>query len=160
MIITHSYPQDKLVNFIRESNAIEGYFHEPTQTEIDAHNYLLSVPELTVADVSNFVQLITRPPAQLRDKFGMDVTVGDHYPMRGGPEVRYYLRERLDEINAKLISPFNAHCKYETLHPYMDGNGRSGRAIWLWQMQRNNEKMHRHLSFLHTFYYQSLNGKR
>ena len=158
MLITHSYPQDKLIAFVRESNAIEGYHYDPKGIEIEAHNYLLSTPELTVADVSNFVMMIANAP--LRDRFGMDVRVGNHYPPRGGVEVRYHLDRLLQEINAKLVSPFEAHHRYETLHPFMDGNGRSGRAIWLWHMQRNNERMHRQLSFLHTWYYQSLDGRR
>jgi len=157
-MINHNYPQDKLFNFVRESNEIEGIKREPTQTEIDAHNYLLSIPELTVADVSNFVQLIAK--AQLRDRFGMDVIVGSHYPMRGGPEVRYNLDILLRDINAGRMSPFAAHCKYETLHPYMDGNGRSGRAIWLKHMHWNNERMHIELGFKHAWYYQSLDGQR
>ena len=40
-------------------------------------------------------------------------------------------------------------------HPFTDGNGRSGRALWLWQM--NN---HAPFGFLHTFYYQTLENSR
>jgi Fic family protein len=53
------------------------------------------------------------------------------------------------------LSPFAAHVRYEHLHPFTDGNGRSGRAIWAWQMlyQGRGEIP---LGFLHHFYYQSI----
>ena len=37
----------------------------------------------------------------------------------------------------------------------MDGNGRSGRALWLWQMV-NQHNYDMRLGFLHLWYYQSL----
>jgi Fic family protein len=39
----------------------------------------------------------------------------------------------------------------------MDGNGRSGRAIWLWQMLRQEGGAP--LGFLHHFYYQTLEAQ-
>ena len=50
-------------------------------------------------------------------------------------------------------SPFAVHVAYENLHPFMNGNGRSGRALWLWHMG-GIEKVP--LGFLRTWYYQSL----
>jgi len=41
----------------------------------------------------------------------------------------------------------------------MDGNGRTGRAIWAWQMQRLGRDPFA-LPFLHRFYYQTLEAIR
>lgn len=59
----------------------------------------------------------------------------------GGREIESRLAELLTGICNSVnghssISPWEAHLEYETLHPFTDGNGRSGRAIWAWQMRR------------------------
>ena len=40
----------------------------------------------------------------------------------------------------------------------MDGNGRSGRILWAWQMIEHNINPGLSLGFLHTFYYQALSA--
>jgi Fic family protein len=51
--------------------------------------------------------------------------------------------------------PWVMHVEFEKLHPFMDGNGRTGRAIWVWHMLRCGRKPFE-ISFLHRFYYQTL----
>ena len=81
----------------------------------------------------------------------MNVRVGSYRPPEGGPAIRQRLQELLNRVNERKISEFDAHVCYETLHPFTDGNGRSGRAIWLWQ-----NSGYAPLGFLHSFYYQTL----
>ena len=50
----------------------------------------------------------------------------------------------------------SGRCRYETLHPFMDGNGRSGRILWAWQMIEHNIAPGLSLGFLHAYYYQTL----
>ena len=90
----------------------------------------------------------------LRDREGLDVRVGKHFPPRGGPSVRAALIVLLNAVNeANSASPWDMHVRYEQLHPFTDGNGRSGRAIWYWMMWDWPSVQ---LGFLHAFYYQTL----
>lgn len=145
----------KLEDFVRESNRIEGILRDPTGDEIDAHAALINVINLRTPDVEGFVGIIA-PGHRLRDKHGLDVRVGNHIAPRGCPEIRTSLDTLLARVmeGADLYHPWQAHIDYETLHPFTDGNGRSGRAIWLWQMQTAP------FGFLHQFYYQTLSGVR
>ena len=144
-----------LDKFVRESNRSEGILRDPLPTELDATDAFISLPTIGFEDVIKFVSEI-QPGAVLRERYGLDVRVGNHYPPKGAPEIRLKLDELLTELGD--LSPYAAHVRYETLHPFTDGNGRSGRAIWLWQMLRLYSGAP--LGFLHTFYYQSLQGAR
>lgn len=146
--------------FARESNKIEGI---TSKRMLDLHEEALSeflpLYEITIPDLQKFVTKIAG--AELRDRRGMDVFVGDHRPPRGGPKILEDLDWRiLREANAGSLHPFEVHQRYETLHPFTDGNGRSGRALWAWQMLKENRWPGLRLGFLHAFYYQSLDGAR
>jgi len=145
-----------LERFVSESNRIEGITRIPTNAEIDAHDEFIDLPILTVKSLEAFVAVVA-PRKLLRRKAGMNVRVGNHIAPRGGPEVEARLDSLLDQINADLLTAWEAHRAYETLHPFMDGNGRSGRAVWLWQMLRQDRDPYAlQRGFLHTFYYQTL----
>ena len=67
--------------------------------------------------------------------------------------------DKAPEEKARGITISTAHVEYETLHPFTDGNGRSGRALWLWMKTRGTVLDFRQatsLGFLHTFYYEAL----
>lgn len=139
-------------NFVRESNRIEGITRNPTVKETDATEDFINLPVITVADVANLVSIYA-PGHRLRNQYGLDVRVGDHIAPRGCPEIETSLEAILQKA-MKGEDPWQVHIEYETLHPFTDGNGRSGRTLWLWQMQTAP------IGFLHQFYYQTLSGVR
>lgn len=141
--------------FVVESNRIEGIDREPTEAEIEAHRVFLALRELTISDVEAFVFAVAK--ALLRDQPGMDVRVGQHIAPEGGPQIRAELVELLADIQAFDLSEYEGHVAYETLHPFMDGNGRSGRVLWAWHMNHAGLDPFA-LPFLHRFYYQTLDA--
>ena len=143
--------KSNLEQFVCESNRIEGIEREPTNDEICATAALINVTKPSTSDLEAFVAIIA-PGHKLRSEIGMNVRVGDYIAPSGGP----YIRGELDFLLSKLeiSDPWSTHVAYETLHPFTDGNGRSGRALWLWQMQTAP------IGFLHQFYYQTLSGVR
>jgi Fic/DOC family len=157
---TTTRPDPRLREFVCESNRIENIVREPSRGEIEAHAWLLSLDVLHVPDIVEFVLEVAGGNAPLRSQPGMNVRVGGHLPPPGGPEIPKALDELLGLISdSRQLTPFEAHCRYETLHPFLDGNGRSGRAIWAWQMQDLGRDPFA-LTFLRSFYYQALDGYR
>lgn len=153
---------DWLHSFVRESNRVEGIQRDPLDSEIRAHADFLAIDSITSPALVAFVRVVAAAP--LRNRRGLDVRVGAHLPPRGGPEIEDRLSELL-AIAHRGGDAFDVHRAYETLHPFMDGNGRSGRVLWLWMMERDAEvdgtrTPWRDLGFLHWWYYQSLQASR
>ncbi len=140
-----------LATFLEESWQIEGL--PPPESHIyDMTRDFLLLPQITLEDLEYLVYAYAG--ARLRRLHGMDVRVGRYLPPRGGPEIESSTIALLEAAH-ESCDPWQLHTEYESLHPFLDGNGRSGRILWAWQMQRLGEHPFR-LGFLHNFYYQTL----
>jgi len=148
-----TYTEDELLRFVEESNRIEGLY--TIEADIAAHEEFFSQPNVAPSDLERLVFKL-QPGAVLRHAAGLDVVVGDHRPPPGGSTVVRALHLPLTDVSFRRMPPWQAHRAYESLHPFTDGNGRSGRALWAWQMLHHDHHPGIRLGFLHAFYYQTL----
>ena len=144
-----------LIAFLSESLRIEGIEREPTEEEIKAtHLFCMDGFHMSSGRICQ-LQEIYAPGHPLREKDGMNVRVGGYIAPPGGPDIRPALDKLCKRISRPNGNPWREHIAFERLHPFMDGNGRTGRTVWAWHMMRNGFNPFE-LPFLHRFYYQTL----
>ena len=88
----------------------------------------------------------------------MAVRVGRHVPPPPGDVsgLMFELLSWWNEESAKLspvLSSAIVHYRFEAIHPFADGNGRTGRALVLWELYRRGFDTH-HIFSVDEFYWE------
>lgn len=142
-------PQEEL--FLRESNLIEGVGEEGLESSKKAYLYLMQVkPPLTLKHILKTHRLLMET---LNPKIAgkiRQVPVGIYsggeciHKCPDPKEINHLMYLFLGKVNIFFphykLDEFcqSSHKDFENMHPFEDGNGRTGRMILNWQRKQNS----------------------
>lgn len=146
---------EEVIEFLRESNAIERvYDDESLDNSIEAWEYLMSIETMTPAVVRNTHQILMKNPRSWSEPELLKKYIGqfrDCPVYIGGKEAikHVFIQPSLESwcsgmnmrgtegIENKEGLSIDLHVEYEHIHPFVDGNGRTGRMFMNWERLQN-----------------------
>lgn len=143
-----------LGKFLTESNLIEGETWD--NLPFDSAHFALRQPNMTPVRICKIHAMLGEEMAmQNRIRLG---AFRQHWVRVGGwlapsPKDVPSLMSQFCADWHKMDS-WEAHNRFEGIHPFEDGNGRVGRLLWLAKARKEGYDFSR--SFLHEYYYQTL----
>lgn len=120
---------------IHQSNLIEGInFARADKNCMKAWLWLLEQPKLTHEVIQQLQKLITLHQIDLKPREKgyyrtIQVYVGSH--VLPAPQLVQGLMDNW-LLDFMQLNPLDAHIRFEKIHPFVDGNGRTGRMLMWW----------------------------
>lgn len=122
---------------IRQSNLIEGIDSpEEDRRSLRAWNWLIKQPYIGTPELKELQRRITLKSLEKRYQGvyrPIQVYVGNHIPPAPAlvPSMMFTWLTHLYQ-DWKTLSPQLLHIQFESIHPFVDGNGRTGRMLMWW----------------------------
>lgn len=129
-----------IVEFLNESNATEGvYDSQSLEDAIEAWKFCIEQPKLTTAVILQTHRLLMKNQKIWEDDKGrfrsIMVYIGGHAALNAvhiSGAIQTWCRKM-----KKLPADWQKmHVEYEAIHPFIDGNGRTGRIFMNWHRAR------------------------
>lgn len=136
---------EKIIEFLKQSNAIEAVYDEDSLTQAKfAWEYLISQKGMSIEIILKLQKILMLNQNLMPHEKGYLRTIPVYV---GNKEVLDHklISERLKLLAQNMtLVPENSkmhHIEYEKIHPFVDGNGRTGRMLMNWERLRAGESI-------------------
>lgn len=124
----------KVRKFLYQSNKIEGVMNtQALHDAIKAYDHLSEYDSLSHENVKETHEVLmeNRQPDIAGQYRNCQVYIGKEMPPS-----HFQIKSMLDTLYEKMpdtaVDAIQLHVEFEKIHPFVDGNGRIGRIIYLW----------------------------
>lgn len=135
------YQEKEVTTFLLESNKIENEFSaEALQTSLNAWNNIKKLDKIRIEDVLTCHLLIM---GSLRPDIAGKIRTVDVYVGSAKGYPPHAIHQAIEDwlFTANTVNTIDKikenHIWFEIIHPFADGNGRTGRMVLLWQNQKS-----------------------
>jgi len=136
----------QLIDFIKNSNAIENVWStDEIENTVKAWEYVSKFDEIgleQILECHKFIMSRLRPDIAGKLRLVAVVIASGGYVVKRCPDftlVSGLLNEWIKKYDKGIRTAKEArlaHIGFEYIHPFEDGNGRTGRLIWLWHREK------------------------
>lgn len=137
----------EIINYLAALRYVEG---RPSQARITEQD-ILRLHEMIAAEVMNQGQAGSYRKARVR--VGRYVPPPPHEVPGLMAEVLEWWNERSTEL-VPVLSSAIIHYRFEAIHPFADGNGRTGRVLALWELHQRGFDSH-HIFSVDEYYWEN-----
>lgn len=140
----NKFKKKDVMEFLRESNAIEGVYGERALEDAkEAWDFLVGQEQLTVSVILETHKILMKNKDLLENEIGffrrVPVWIGGHQGLNF-LKIPEAIDSWLLDVETTLNIPGDLgnnikldHISYEGIHPFVDGNGRTGRMFLNWE---------------------------